>query len=369
MSMLRNYLKIWILAGAGGCLFRLIHMPLPWMLGPLVTVAVAKNFFSQRFPRLIPVKQLMPLTMRIRRAALLVLGYALGSAFTPQTGQYLLTHLPAITGLTLVTIAICLLGGYAAGRIAGVGTITGLLGSMPGGIIQMLSIAKNVREADTSAVIMMQTVRTVTVVVLVPLIVTHGLAGQVYPVNQAALPAHSGEIPALLLFAGVIAGATYLAEVLKITGSYIIIAPVIGTAALVLAGIDAPPLPPWLLLVAQIGFGMPIGMIISIHRLASWKKTVAYTFASMIMVISALLGVSYFYSRYFPPDIATLFISTAPGGFSEMGLTAMAVQADLATVVAFQLFRFIFVMLVVMPVIRRWLSRRRKDGTGAGQRT
>jgi len=51
--------------------------------------------------------------------------------------------------------------------------------------------------------------------------------------------------------------------------------------------------------------------------------------------------------RIAPITFLTAFISTALGGMTEMGLTAMMVHADLSTVIAFQLFRLLFVLGVL----------------------
>jgi hypothetical protein len=44
-----------------------------------------------------------------------------------------------------------------------------------------------------------------------------------------------------------------------------------------------------------------------------------------------------------------------------MGLTAMMVHADLSLVIAFQLFRLLFVLLIAVPLIRWWLCRTKKS--------
>jgi uncharacterized membrane protein AbrB (regulator of aidB expression) len=56
----------------------------------------------------------------------------------------------------------------------------------------------------------------------------------------------------------------------------------------------------------------------------------------------------------------TAFIGTAPGGMAEMGITAMMVNADLSTVVAFQLSRLLFVLVIVFPLMS-WLFRRKRN--------
>lgn len=100
--MIKKHTITFIIACVGGWFFSIMRMPLPWTLGPLVTIAILKVGFHR------PVVW----STKIRNAAMLVLGYVMGSPFTPQTGQQVISQLPAIVTLTLITITLCLVGGY-----------------------------------------------------------------------------------------------------------------------------------------------------------------------------------------------------------------------------------------------------------------
>jgi uncharacterized protein len=69
------------------------------------------------------------------------------------------------------------------------------------------------------------------------------------------------------------------------------------------------------------------------------------------------LGIAYIFTRLTSITLVTAFLSMAPGGISEMGLTATIVNANLSTVVSYQLFRLLFVLLVGVPAIRWWLAK------------
>jgi membrane AbrB-like protein len=151
----------------------------------------------------------------------------------------------------------------------------------------------------------------------------------------------------------------YLAKYIRVPTPYLI-APVIGTAALVLSGIEAPALPYVVIALAQVCVGIRMGMAVEVSSLANVRKLLTINFISVIVVILALLGIDYVLSRISSISLVTAFISTAPGGITEMGLTALMVHADLSTVIAFQLFRLMFVLLIAIPVIRWWLCHRNK---------
>lgn len=345
--MIKNYITTFLIAAAFGLCFQWAHMPLPWTLGPLSAVIFLKIGLNKpvRWP------------INIRNTAMLLLGYTMGSPFTPETGRHILLQLPAMLILTLITTALCLIGGYITGRFTGVSLATSLLGSMPGGLSQMAIVCEEIKEANPAAVTLMQTIRVVTVVFVVPFLVLHGLADVVDPINRTSAAFDTAEFPILLLFAAVICVTTFLAKRLKLPNPYLTI-PIISTACLVLAGVHAPKLPPLAVAVAQICVGIRMGMSINPTSLANWKQVCFYNFLNIAAAIVLFLGVDWLYTRLFPIDLVTVFISTAPGGMTEMGLTAMMVHADLSTVVSFQLFRLLFILLVAIPTIRWWLHRR-----------
>jgi membrane AbrB-like protein len=298
--------------------------------------------------------------MKIRNIAVLVLGYVLGSPFTPQVGQHIVSQLPAMMIMTLITITLCLSGGYITGKYLGLHLSTSLLGSMPGGLAQMTIVCEDVEGSDAAAVMMMQTVRMLVTVFMVPFLVLHGLADRVDPITKAAAHFNADTIPTLAAFGGVMVGLVYIGQYIKLPSPYLI-APVIGTAVLVLSGVNAPSLPPTVIALAQVCMSIRMGMAVDVSGLDNWKKLLFLNVVSVFLVILALLGIDFLFARIADISFITAFISTAPGGITEMGLTAMMVHADLSTVIAFQLFRLLLVLLVAIPLLRWWLCRRNKQ--------
>jgi membrane AbrB-like protein len=347
--MVIKYIAIFIASCAGGLLFSLLHFPLPWTLGPLATVVVAKIGFKREV--------CWPTNMR--NIGMVVLGYVMGSPFTPQTGYHILSQLPAMIIMTLLTVFLCMFGGYIVGKFLDLHLATSLLGSMPGGLSQMAMICEDVEGSDTAIVTLMQTVRVITTVFFVPFLVLHGLADHVERVSRPASNISIEQAPILALFAAVVVGAICFAKYIKLP-SHFLIAPVVATAVLVLFGIDAPVLPPSVIAVVQVWVGIKMGMAVDFSSLANWRKLVILNFLSVFAVIVLFLGIDYVFARISGTSFITAYISTAPGGMNEMGLTALMVHADLSTVIAFMLFRLIFVLLVAIPLVRWWLYRKNK---------
>lgn len=347
--MFTQYIAIFSLGCLGGWIFSQLHIPIPWTLGPLAATGILKIGFKRQI--------VWP--GRIRNIAMVVLGFVMGSPFTPETGRNILEKMPLLTAATFVTVAVCLLCGIIANRYTGTSLATSLLGSMPGGMSQISTICEDLDNIDVAAVTFMQTIRMLTVVSVVPFIALHGLASAASPAAVREIDG-MGDFSLLAVFVAVMYILIYLGKYLHIPSPYII-CPIVGTAALVLAGIHPPELPRPVIALAQVCVGIRMGMAVSAANIAGWKKLVFYSWLNILGVLLLLLGMDYFLVRITPISFVTAFISTAPGGMTEMGLTAMMVQADLSTVVAFQLFRLLFVLLIAIPAVRWWLGRYRQE--------
>lgn len=342
--MYKHSLFIFLLAVTGGLLFNLLHFPLPWTLGPMVITIVWKSVL----------KKTVYWPKKIRNMGMVVLGYMMGSPFTPTVGHQVLQQLPLMLLMTTTLIFLCLGTGYLSGRYTGVGLANSLIGSIPGGLSQMSVICEETKGTDVSVVTLMQTVRVITVVFVVPVLALHGITGQITPAaSHLVTPMGSDELPVLALFLLTILGLIKLAKWVKLSNVYVLV-PILGTAFLVLAGIHAPILPSPIIAVAQIFVGIRMGSDIDFSNLTNWKTIAVVNLLTVLTVISLLLGISYAFSLVYPMSFVTAFISMAPGGMSEMGLTALAANADLATVVAYQFFRLLFILLVGVP-IAKWL--------------
>ncbi len=346
--MHKQYLAIFLLAAANGLLFSLVHLPLPWTLGPLVMAILWKTILKK--PIFWPKK--------IRNIGMVVLGYMMGSPFTPSVASQVLQQLPLMLTMTLTLITICLVTGYISGRYTGVGLSNSLIGSIPGGLSQMSVICEETKGTNISVVTLMQTVRVITVVFMVPLLALHGIADHVTPAARVVKPLEMHQLQVLVLIAIILIVLIKIAKRIRLSNIYILI-PVLGTAALVLAGLDAPTLPAPVISLAQIVVGIKMGSDVDFGSLGNWKTIALVNLLTVLSVIFFILGAAYTFSHIFPMSFITAFISMAPGGMSEMALTAMSANADLPTVVAYQLFRLLFILLVCVPVTR-WLIHRQQ---------
>lgn len=344
-------IKTLLLAVAGGCLFYALSIPLPWMLGPLTAVLLYRNI--GKHPIYWPVN--------IRNAGMIVLGSLMGSSFTLATARQIMVQLPLMLLATGLVIAFSLLTASITARRAGVGQASSMLGSIPGGLTQMVLLSEEIKESDLAVVTFMQTIRLLCVIFIVPFIAMHSVVGG-SPALVATLPASAASATTplhliLLYVAGSAAGAWAANRYHFPTPC--LVGPLLFTATLVLSGISAPVFPKWLILTSQLTVGTFMGSTIELAGLSNWKVLLPYAVAGGVGVVLCSFVIGYFLTLIYPVDLITAFLGTAPGGITEMGITATAVHADLSIVSAYQLSRLL-VILFIVPYILRWLLNDKK---------
>src|SRR5215210_4907310 len=110
-------LVLCVAAGAG-CAW--VRMPLPWMIGPLLTMA-ALNFSGAelRSPK------------AGRATGQIVIGTALGLYFTPLVGREVADHWSLLFFAALIAIFLGVLGGWVLSRASGIDAKTAFFASVP----------------------------------------------------------------------------------------------------------------------------------------------------------------------------------------------------------------------------------------------
>ena len=344
-------LKTWpilttsLVAIPGGLLFDFLRIPLPWMLGPL-TVTLLYNAFSGQRARW---------PVRFRNAGLIVIGYSMGRTLTFETTQQILANLPGMAAATLLTVLFCLGTGYITHRRTGISLASGVLGSMPGGLAQMIVLSEEVRDADVTVVTFMQMTRVLAVVFIVPFVAIHGMAhphSGVLPLSGTAVPWNLAVLPAILAAP---LGA-WLAYLLKLPIPFLL-GPIFATTAAVLAGCPAPPAPGPLIRTAQLFFGIYMGIVITLESLRRLGKVLPYAVGGAVLLVAFTYLVAFGLTIVTPANLLSAFLGTAAGGLAEMGIVALALGADVAFVLSYQLFRLFSILLVMPPLLRRRFRR------------
>lgn len=336
-------IRVAVLAIVGALIFSVLHMPIPWLLGPLFSVLVAQFF----------IKKELSWPAQFRSAGLLVIGIAVGQAFE----LYLFSQLGQLTIYMLVLnvalLLFCLALAWLAARVARISLKTAVLASVPGGLSQLVTFAEEERDTDLAVVTYFHVVRVVAVVLFIPFLIS----GQLVSGEDAA---YTGSWWQLMLMIGLAVLAVPLGKRLKLPVPQFL-SPIILVILLKLCAVEVPAMPVSVLHIAQLFIGAYIGLLLKPQMIKLPPRVLVMgLFSTVLMIGCAFLGSSWLsYALQF--SFATSFLSTAPGGLDQMALLAAAVGADVSVVTVFQLFRILFIFLLVFPLLK-WYYAREKIG-------
>lgn len=339
---MKNLGKTLCIAVLAGGIFAFLHIPLAWTLGPIAAVSLYSLKMGKR----------IYWPMQFRNGALIILGYAMGRPFTMEAGYKIAEQLPMMLIATVVTVCAGIFAGYLAHKKTEISLTSCLLGCVPGGLSQMVVLAEEMEDADQTAVTIMQTVRMLAVVFTVPFLTMHVLHdGDPLLAAAAAHPVSAGLQEVGMYIVVAIAGAL-VARYLRLPTAFLL-GPILSTGAFVLVtGITAPVVPTAILSAAQVCVGTYIGVSINLAKLKKYHGLLPSLFIGVTGVLVVSLFMGYVVEEVTGISFVTAFLSTAPGGLAEMGITALIVGADISTMTAYQLVRLLFIMLCFPSIVR-----------------
>lgn len=329
-----------------GFLFDWLETPIPWMIGPMIAVAAVN---------------LMGVTLYSppggRQIGQVILGSAVALYFTPPIVAALAVNFGAIL---LATLAAFLIGGAGAmvmSRVSGVDQKSAFFASIPGGSMAMANLADRYG-ASVPPVAVAHSLRVSIVVVIVPFALTYGGIPLEASAYSPTLPFNPW-IFVVWLTAGAVIGG--IAEKLHFHNGYLMM-PIFFGAAMTIGGVELSAVPGWATDIAQLMFGLVLGARYERAFFVRHKLFIPFALINAIFILaaSAAVGVALFWAFDLP--LATMIISTAPGGMAEMTIVAQALEIGVPMVVAFHLFRVIIVNMGTQHIftLGMWLKDRRQ---------
>jgi membrane AbrB-like protein len=329
-----------LVAFIGGLLFTFLHLPLAWMLGSLLTVVLWKLVLKREVVS-------KPVT---RNGALVIIGYMLGISFTYETLVQMVKMLPAMLTTTILLIGFSILVSVFIVKFIGISFKTAFIGMMPGGFSQMVLLGEELEDVDVTSVTLFQLIRLLSVIYLVPAIVRVDWFNATEVNVTGTLLPESSTLPEVIFFIFITGVSSFLAVKCKLPTPYLV-GPIIGCSIFVVIGFTPFSIPEFLLVAAQIFLGIHIGKMVDPNKLKNWKLFGVGAMISCLILLLSTILIAGLLQWVYPISLGTAFLSTAPGGIAEMGLTAQAIGADLSIVTGFQLFRIFFILFLVPPVV------------------
>lgn len=320
-----------------GSVFAWLHMPLPWILGPLVAMA-ACNFAGAELRSV----------RGARETGQIAIGIALGLYFTPEVGRYVLSHWAVLLGAGVFAIVLGVLGGAILSRLANVDSSTAFFASVPGGAAEMTLLGERYG-ARPDRIALAQSLRILIVVFVVPFALTYSGAHGHDP--YVAAPGVSLDWSRLALL---IVGAALAGSVITFFGlpNGFMFGPLALTIVLTTSEIPLSTIPTELTNLAQLLIGWVLGSRFERRSLASAPRYVAATLASIFAGIVCAAAFGAFLAWLAGLSIPTMVLATAPGGIAEMCITAKVLQLGVPFVTAAHVSRVFLLILSTGPLYR-----------------
>ncbi|QWU13975.1 hypothetical protein SAMN04487895_101241 [Paenibacillus sophorae] len=331
----------------GGVLFMLLRLPIPWLLGPMMAALIGSNVTKGYFAW----------PPAVRNTGMIIVGYTIGLAMTATALKEISIELPSMLMMTSALIILC--AGIAAvvARLSGIDYKTVLLGSIPGGLTQMIILAEETKGIDITVVTVIQVIRLMMIIISVPLLVFGPLSGlngggaDAIPALASVHATWTGLFPDIIPFALVCVVCALAGSRVKFPTPYLL-GPAIGTAVLQICGRSGPALPAVLLAAAQLMIGVYVGLLLKPANLKHKLRTILLAVGSSVLLITGAWFLSLLLRVNTDASPATALLSMAPGGMDQMSLIAHEVNADLPMVAGYQLFRTFFIFFAVPPLIK-----------------
>lgn len=294
---------------AGGAGFAALHLPVPWLAGPMVAVAALA---------MMAVPVAMPPTLR--DLGFLFAGASLGATITPEALAMIARYPVSLIGLAVSAVVTVTISSLLLRRYYGWDAPTAYLASVPGALSMVMAVAVN-SGGDIRKIAVVQAVRVFALVAILPLALNLAAAAPVKP--PVALISAGG---LAMLFLAIFA-ATYLIGLLKFANPMFLGAMITSTVVHVTDLIPGD-LPDVLTFTGMFIIGMFCGVRFegtTPRELVTILKP-AVTVLSIALVISGLFATGVHLVTQLP--LAAVLVAFAPGGVEAMILMGAAMGLD-----------------------------------------
>lgn len=325
-------------------LFKLLHLPAAFLLGPMLAAIVLSIGGG-------------PVDLS-RNGVLLaqgVVGMMIAGSFPPSAFTEIARDWPVFLFGTLSTLIASTAIGWLMMRARLMPGTTAIWGSAPGAASVMTFLSAEYG-ADIRLVALMQYLR-VALCTIFATIVAHWLGVPSSPTSFALFP-HTDWLASLATCAAVVAGVA-IGIRLRVPGGAMLLPLLIGTA-INLTGLFPVVLPPIVLALAYALLGWAIGMRFTTEVVGYAAALLPRLLLSVLALLAICGGLGWVLSRIAGVDFLTAYLATNPGGADSVAIIASSTKVDVPFVMAMQLARFLLVMLAG-PALARWLSRPGRD--------
>ena len=328
----------------GGALCAWLHVPLPWMIGPLLTMAVLKFAGLD-----------LPAPRGGREAGQVIIATALGLYFTPEVAREVLGRWELLAAAAAFATLLACAGAWMISRFSDTDRTTAFFASVPGGATEMAVLGERFG-AKLDRIALAQSLRVLMVVVVVPFTLTFlGVRGS-DPQAQAAGPFTP---PGLAALAALAVAAGFVFQGLRLPNAFML-GPLFAIIALTAGGFWLSSVPAPVTNSGQVLLGCALGARFEREFMRRAPRFVAVVALGVIVALSLSAAFAWLLARAGEVAVGTMVLAAAPGGIAEMCITAKVLQLGVPLVTAAHVARVVILVTLTAPAFRlaRWLHSR-----------
>lgn len=329
-----------LIGGLGGILAAKLGVPLPYMMGSMVTVAVVATLFRQHFPA----------DYKFPQSFRLIFIAAIGVMIGAQVTADLIGMIPSMAlSFAAITLFVPLAhgGNYLIFRHLGrYSPPTAFYCGTPGGLMESLAMGEEAG-ADIATLTMQQFLRIVLVISIVPIGLSLwvgapvGSSGGQSLSHMAAFDFHTLPFVLLTALAGLGIGKLIRLPAWQLTG------PLFAAAVISATGLMELDLPVWVISLCQVVLGVSLGTRFGGLTPSKLARGMGLGVISVGYMLGLGAGFVLLLRLVLDTRFDVLLISFAPGGVTEMALVALSLAANPAFVTAHHIWRIILTVIEI----------------------
>lgn len=331
-----------LLGFAGGLIFSMLKLPLPWMLGAMTFTTVAA---LTRAPVAAPAVIRPPMSA--------VIGVMLGSGFSPSIVGQIPHWLPTILGLIAFMVACGLTVVWYFRRIGGFDSTTAFFSGMPGGLVEMITYGEE-RGGDARIIALIHSARILLIVMTLPFAV-QWIEGVSLNRTAGAVSMFSTPLGSEAWLIGCGLAGALLGHMLNLPAKNLLGPMLVSACVHMLGWSDFKP-PFEIVNAAQLVLGVVIGCRFAGTASRTVLRILALSVGSTVILLFWMTVFAVLVAQLSDYSVVALALAYSPGGLAEMSLIAVALHTEVAFVAAHHIIR-VFLIMISAPLVFRLAGR------------
>lgn len=296
---------------AGGWIMSLLHLPLAWLLGAMITTGIAALFHA-------PVS--MPAFARPPMTALI--GAMLGTSFTPALFEHIGLWLLSLAGLAFFIITAAAVVYVYFRKVSGMDHPTAFFSAMPGGLVEMVTLGIE-RGGNEKTIALIHAARIFLVVLTLPFLMQLFTGGAINRAGGGYVSFWEVDTNDIVWFAVAVITGVVIGTLLRLPARYLL-GPMLISAVLHLAGVTDFEMPSVALAAAQVVIGATVGCRFAMASPIEILKIIRLSIGSTFLLLCVSLAFAGTISWITGDRFIAFVLAYSPGGLAEMSIMALS---------------------------------------------